>query len=75
MKIIAIAMADGGGIVRSVMLAPGKYVDVMCRPNGLVYVMQEENGTQVYGDDKSPVNYDLDEAEVVAFVKEVIQKA
>lgn len=58
----------------TVSLAPGFCVDVkVCEDTGLVYVMENCNGSKVYRDgdcDSTFPNYTFDEEAIVAFVKE-----
>ena len=60
--------------IYTVSLAPGFCVDVkVCEDTGLVYVMENCNGSKVYRDgdcDSTFPNYTFDEAAIVAFVKE-----
>lgn len=61
---------DGNKIIYTVELERGKYADVMyCSNTGLLYVMQLEGGERVFDERRDPVDYGLDEAAVIAFVR------
>lgn len=79
MKIVNSYDVNGGSHFYSVELAENRFVDVkVCPDSGLVYVMQNEDGSTVYtGEwvtDRTVPGYAYDEKEVVRLVKEVYEK-
>lgn len=59
-------------ILFTVELETKKYVDVMMvfnnKDNPLIYIMQNEDGSTVYGEDKTYLNYSYNEKEVIKLV-------
>lgn len=59
-------------ILFTVELETKKYVDVMMvfnnKDNPLTYIMQNEDGSTVYGEDKTYLNYSYNEKEVIKLV-------
>lgn len=59
-------------ILFTVELETKKYVDVMMvfnnKDNPLIYIMQNEDGSTVYGENKTYLNYSYDEKEVTKLV-------
>lgn len=79
MKIVDSYDVNGGSHFYSVELAENRFVDVkVCPDSGLVYVMENEDGSTVYTGEWAPgatvPGYAYDEKEVVRFVKEVYEK-
>lgn len=70
---------DGAdGVIYSVEVAPERFVDVKACPSGSVYVMENGDGSMVYGpggtDDDNYPDYVFDEMEVVRLVKDVYKE-
>lgn len=78
MQIINKTDIDANSIIYSVSLEPGFLVDVkVCTDTGLVYIMENHDGSCVYSDDgkNSPIsNYQFDEMSVVNVVKVTHEK-
>ena len=52
----------------TIELEPGVYVDIkVIKETGLIYIMQNEDGTLAYGD-KSALGYQFDEKAAIAMV-------
>lgn len=73
-KIVSESPVDEKNMIYTVSLEPGYMVDVKaCSENGLVYIMQNQNGNSVYGiagPDAAFRHYCFDEDMIVNFVKE-----
>lgn len=59
-------------ILFTVQLETEKYVDVMMvfndKTNPLIYIMENEDGSTVYGENKTHLNYNYNEKEVTKLV-------
>lgn len=63
---------DSNRTVYHIELSENTFVDVMCvRNSGLLYVMQNSDGSYVFGPDGTSVEQSFDEAEIMAFVRKM----